>query len=145
MIAERISGWHWEPMVEMRICWNRWNLCKMRRYIGDVISKWNNVGERMNVSGGDNRNRCNSKYLYRISIKSIIFSYLCIGCGIRIPLLVAFRLLFRKVKRPKFIKRITIGTLNAHALWRGCVYIRLGTWSSLLWVSTYPRFFFFLS
>ena len=74
----------------------------MRRYIGDVISKWNNVGERMNESGGDNGNRCNSKYLYRISIKSIIFSYLCIRCGIRIPLLVAFRLLFRKVKRPKF-------------------------------------------
>ena len=102
MIAERISGWHWEPMVEMRICWNRWNLCKMRRYIGDVISKWNNVGERMNVSGGDNGNRCNSKYLYRISIKSIIFYYLCVGCRIDNLVLVAFRLLFRKVKRPKF-------------------------------------------
>ena len=24
----------------------------MRRYIGDVISKWNNVGERMNESSG---------------------------------------------------------------------------------------------
>ena len=99
----------------------------------------------MNVSGGDNGNRCNSKYLYRISIKSIIFYYLCVGCQIDNLVLVAFRLLFRKVKRPKFIKRITIGTLNAHAIWRGCVYVRLGTWSSLLCDRQYPRFFFLLS
>ena len=48
----------------------------------------------------------------------------------------AFRLLFREVKRPKLLNEQTIGTLNAHALWRGCAYVRMGTWSSLLPIGT---------
>ena len=45
-------------------------------------------------------------------------------------------LLFREVKRPKLLNEQTIGTLNAHALWRGCAYVRMGTWSSLLPIGT---------
>ena len=51
-------------------------------------------------------------------------------------------LLFREVKRPKLLNEQTIGTLNAHALWRGCAYVRMGAWSYLLDVRHYPRFFF---
>lgn len=51
-------------------------------------------------------------------------------------------LLFREVKRPKLLNEQTIGTLNAHALWRGCAYVRMGTWSSLLPIGTTHASFF---
>ena len=72
-----------------------------------------------------------------------IFATFVLGCQIGSLILVAFRLLFRKVKRPNLLRKSTIGTLNAHAIWRGCVLICMGTWSSLLCERQYPRFFFF--
>ena len=49
---------------------------------------------------------------------------------------------FCQVKRPNYYYEHAIGTLNAHASWRGCAYVRIGAWSYLLISRHYPRFSF---
>ena len=59
--------------------------------------------------------------------------------------LMAFRLLLLISKTTNYYYEHTIGTLNAHAFWRGCAYVRMGAWSYLLISKHYPRFSFELN
>ena len=74
-----------------------------------------------------------------------IIATFVLGCRIGSRVLVAFRLLFLcQVKRPNLLRHEqTIGTLNAHAAWRGCAYVRVWVLGRpFLTNRHHPRFFF---